>query len=617
MGMELGTDLVALQRLRDSFGQLRGGVPLSRAHEQSLLRLAAGLGRSAVPLCCRELRAGDESRSQWAYALLVRIAAGPGRERVVEALLGVANDPGAPDPAKVNALALLTELEAPLPSSTQVGDLQGVQDRSLHQLAACLDGRANVARAADLLCDQLDGDELIEFVDSLTELEPRHARPLLDELLLRDDLTERNRTGLRQLRAPLVDRRRTPRVPDAGITGGGRRTTVAVRTGLHASGRLMVVVSQRQRGTQPPRWRGFSALVEADGTLLDGLYRDDYTRRGLDREVVAALERQGFAFEDAPVELARNVLIDAARATRSSGRRLPRAFFLGRDLLGIYDHHQIAPRPVDLGPDLPALLSRGVDLLAIGEAARARPLLERYVAAVSDDPEGCSNLGLCLLAAGDVAGARSHLERAAWLEPDNPEHHWNASAAAHRDGSRGACYLALAEFLARLDEDDREAGLATGEPAYEVAIRRHTAEQFVAEYERLARLELPGTPAAIVARADELFQRAGIRLRTGGVEEAIAALRQAVRLAPCHHQAWRALGVIHSERGRLAEAERALEKAIALRPGDPATRRALADLTARRARAETERRANGKRVRPARTSGSRPARDEASRREQR
>jgi tetratricopeptide (TPR) repeat protein len=611
---ELGSDLVALQRLRDSFNELRRGAPLaSRSHEQSMLRLvgrrwAAARCRCAAASCA----SGDEGRARWAYALLGHIAGrGAARDRVIEALVVIANDTQAPDPAKVSALALLTELDAPLPSSTHIEDLHGVQERSLHQLAACLDGASDVARAADLLCDQLDGDELVEFVDSLTELEPRRSMPLLDELLLRDDLDERSRIGLRQVRAPLVDRRRARRVPEAD------GPAVSVRTGLHRSGRIMVIASQRLRGSQPPRWRGLSALVEADGSLLDGLYRDDYTRRGLDRDVVSELERQGFRFEEATAELARQILVDAARVTRRSGRRLPRAFFLGRDMVGIYDQHQILPRPSDLGPDLPALLSRAVELIGAGATSRARPLLERYVAAVPDDPEGCSQLGLCLLALGDVAGSRPHLERAAWLEPDNSGHHWNAAAAAHRDGHRGACYLALAEFLARLDEDDREAGLATGEPGYEVAIRRHTAEQFVAEYERLARLELPGTPAATVARADELYQRAGMRLRGGGVEEAVAALRQAVRLAPAYHQAWRALGAIHCDRGRFAEARRALERALALRPGDRATRKALAELATRQAQADGERRANGKRVRPARKPGARSARGAATRRGQR
>src|SRR5690606_38541664 len=84
------------------------------AFEQSMLRLAAGLGCSAVPLCCRELASGDEGRARWAYSLLAHLAGrGEVRDRVVAALLAAADDVEAPDPAKTRALALPTGLAAP------------------------------------------------------------------------------------------------------------------------------------------------------------------------------------------------------------------------------------------------------------------------------------------------------------------------------------------------------------------------------------------------------------------------------------------------------------------------------------------------------------------------
>src|SRR5690606_367804 len=130
------------------------------------------------------------------------------------------------------------------------------------------------------------------------------------------------------------------------------------------------------------------------------------------------------------------LVIRTAQAARHLGRALPRAFYLGRDLFGIYDQHAAGAAPDD---DLGVLLDRANALMAAGQPQRARPLFERVVAQAPSSAEGCASLPMCLLALDAPAAARSHLRRAAWLDAGNPNHHWNLAAIDHRQGRLGGC----------------------------------------------------------------------------------------------------------------------------------------------------------------------------------
>jgi hypothetical protein len=214
------------------------------------------------------------------------------------------------------------------------------------------------------------------------------------------------------------------------------------------------------------------------------------TAGGIERQFVRPLAEQGFELVPWGLDAARGLAIQSARIAVRAGRGLPRAFYLGRDLLGLRDEHLDGTPRGRAEVDLAALLERAIDLLAAREPTEARPLLEQYVAEMPGDPDGHAQLGLCQLGLGDPAGALHHLGRAAWLDPHQPVYQWNIAAAAHAAGRRGACYLALVAYL---DGDDLTPGAAD---------RRDLACRFVLEYERLAGLEHPELAPNALAEAD-------------------------------------------------------------------------------------------------------------------
>jgi tetratricopeptide (TPR) repeat protein len=241
---------------------------------------------------------------------------------------------------------------------------------------------------------------------------------------------------------------------------------------------------------RPPRRRLMCLLVSAEGVLLDGHYAEDMTTGAIERQFVDPLAEQGFDLAACGLDAARGFTIQSARIAIQHGRGLPRAFYVGRDLIGVRDEHLEGTPRARAEVDLAALLERAIDLLAAREPAQACPLLERYVAEAPDDPEGHAQLGVCQLGLGDPAAALHHLGRAAWLDPDQAIYQWNIAAASHAAGRRGACYLALVAYL---DGDDHTPGASE---------RRATAARFIGEYERLAGLEHPDTSPSSLAQAD-------------------------------------------------------------------------------------------------------------------
>jgi Tfp pilus assembly protein PilF len=242
----------------------------------------------------------------------------------------------------------------------------------------------------------------------------------------------------------------------------------------------------------------YCAVLSPEAILFDGHYADDMTHSAIERELLRLLRADGFAIEDIPTADACDLVSHAARAARVIMPRIPRTYFLGRDILGLSDEHLGNTRSMRKDHELAALHARATDLLAAGESEAARPLLESYVAAVPDDAEGCAALGLCVLALGESDLASRYLDRAVWLEPESARHLWNLAAAAHASGQLGACYLALSRYL-----DCSDAGAATEINADELEQQRERARVFVLEYARLARLQHPYLEPEDVARAEE------------------------------------------------------------------------------------------------------------------
>jgi tetratricopeptide (TPR) repeat protein len=379
------------------------------------------------------------------------------------------------DDAKLAALGFLAELGDET-ATASFADPDRIHQKSLERFATQLDTAADVASAADLLLSRMEPEEIIEFVESFAEASPDGARRLADELCARVDLDIAARSELVRVAAPL---RLTCPPPIARPLG-----RPAMLVGLrHGDGRIVVAVARRSPvGEGRPtarRWRFLCVLCDAAGSVADVHYRDDATLTVLREEVVRPLEAAGYERFNVTGAAARRLVGAAARRTVSSGRTLPSAYYLGRDLLGITDGHVVGGRAGEPA----ALLGRAVDLLAAGESARARPLLEHCVAIAPDDAEAASSLGLCLLAQGDLRGAVRYLQRAAWLEPAWPLHHWNVAAAAHRTGELPICAGALREFLARADDPSIGTLAGAVDPGH--ARRVSLARRFIADHARL------------------------------------------------------------------------------------------------------------------------------------
>lgn len=458
-----------LHRLRASFDG-----PRTRSEERVLLDDARVLGATAVPLCARELAgAASLDRRTWAVTLLRALAEDSG-DRVRAALRELAGG-AASDDAKLAALGLLAELGDET-ATASFADPGRIHQKSLERFATQLDTAADVASAADLLVSRMEPEEIIEFIESFADASPEGARRLADELCARVDLDVSARSELVRVAAPL----RLTCPPPVARPLGRPALLVGLR---HGDGRIVVAVARRSpAGDGRPtarRWRFLCVLCDAAGSIADVHYRDDATLTVLREEVVRPLEAAGYQRFEVTGAAARRLVGAAARRTVSSGRTLPSAYYLGRDLLGITDGHVVGGRAGEPA----ALLGRAVDLLAAGESARARPLLEHCVATAPDDAEAASSLGLCLLSQGDLSGAVRQLQRAAWLEPAWPLHHWNVAAAAHRAGDLPICACALREFLARADDPSIGTLAGAVDPGH--ARRVSLARRFIADHARL------------------------------------------------------------------------------------------------------------------------------------
>jgi hypothetical protein len=478
VGSARETTFEKLHRLAASFA-----APRSSARDRATLRLAVELGAIAVPCCARELAGLVPARRAWARELLGAIAiepepGGPGEDRVRRAVRDLLEGP-ATDDAKIDALALLAELgEVSVPAS--FADPAAIQRRSVEELVGHLTTTESIASAAALVSEGLEPAAIVELVEALSEIAPAAAQRLVGELGARVDVDPELRGDLQRVTAPLalVDPRGAAgdRAPDAAALAP-RPSLVEIHR--HPAGRIVVAIARRVPDQR--RWRAMSVLIDEDGALIDGWYDADCAPRKVTAEVLAPLGAQGFAGGAATPAAARRMVAEAACRAVALGVGLPPAYYPGRDLLELGDAH-LAGRPA---PDpLTTALSRAVDLLAAGELARARPLLEHCTCHAPDDALAASSLGLCLSAQGDVAAALPWLERATRLEPAWPLHHWNLAAAAHQAGRLDACYLAMVRFLAR---SGVPAARAAHDPEHGDRVR--LAERIVVEHERTCRLE--------------------------------------------------------------------------------------------------------------------------------
>ncbi len=447
-----------LHRLQASFA----AVARSRADERAALADARALAATAVPACLRAL-GGPTAGRAWVVTVL-RAVAEVAPDRVVAGLRALIDGPVADD-VKLTVLSLLAELGDET-ATARFADPLAVHKQSLARFESQLGSPADVASAAELLVSRLAPTALVEFVEAFAEACPDGARRLGEELCGRVELDVIARLEVDRLMAPL----RLAAAP--AIRPQGRP---ALLTGLrHPDGRAVIAIARRVAGER--RWRSLCVLIDATGALADVLYRDAGTLAELRDRVIEPIAVEGYDRVAMTPTSARRLVGFAARRAVALGRPLPSGYYLGRDLLELADSHLQGER----SPDAAALLGRALELLATGDRARARPLLELVVRRQPDDAEAVSGLGLCLLGLGEHDAAVRALARAAELDPAWPLHHWNLAAAAHRAGRLDVCADALVAFLARADEP----AAATIDAGHHrrVAIAR----RFVADHRRYA-----------------------------------------------------------------------------------------------------------------------------------
>ncbi len=260
-----------------------------------------------------------------------------------------------------------------------------------------------------------------------------------------------------------------------------------------------------------------------------------------------------------------------------------------------------AEPPVPPGPTTAALVADAYRNLGFAryqadDLQGAAQVFERWVAAFPDDPDGRRWLARALLDLRDPSGAMPHLERWLELQPDDPDATFFLTEARLAVDVGSEASFAFREGAARYAAGD----LAGAAESFELA--RNAAPSFADAHAWAGRVALErGDPAsAVVAfaaavelRPDDDGLRYFLRLaetqvafgveagraffaglsayELGDPETAATRFEEAVTANDAFAEAWAWLGRTRQELGRLAAAERAWARVVAL---DPADRRA-------------------------------------------
>lgn len=203
-------------------------------------------------------------------------------------------------------------------------------------------------------------------------------------------------------------------------------------------------------------------------------------------------------------------------------------------------------------------------LLALGEAARAEPLLVELEAGFGEDPEVAGALGVCFLAQGRVRDARTRFERAVKLEKGVAER-WVALGAVRM--LEGDLDLAEAAFREALHLNSSLAR-AHGDLGALLLLRGRTAEG-IRHLEQA--LKLQPKNAAYLSNLAYGHYLSG---HPGALERARAAVRADGALVSARLM----LALILAHDGKLEDASRELDVAAELDPRDPRVATARSDL---------------------------------------
>ncbi len=449
---QISFTFLELRQLLASFEEHAEGTPRSAEHKDAIYHLVDHIGALAVPTLLRQLFVGP-SDAQWAAELLIRLADSDARcDRIARALHNELQTHELPHSCRFAVAEVLGYLGVPVPWPDFVSAEDSAQ-HSLCDLAACIDSPAELARAADTLLADLPVSEVVEFVEDFAGQEPGIALMLIDELLMRDSLTERTRASLRQLGVSASIESRTLSLPQRPLRDDANRP--GLRIAAHASGRTTLVAYASADASGPRLYRALSLHVDDAGVLQDCEYLEQVPRNTLESLIIRPLVEAGYELSPIAPGALRQRAISATQLRARGGRSIPRAYYLGRDLMGLRGEHmpQRSAHSVRKNQDA-ALLARGTELLSRGKARIAKELLVQYAKGHPNDSEALATLGNCLVKTGDIEAARDYLARAAQLSPHVGRYHWNRAALAHQEGRIGDCYVALQAYLGCGDAGD-------------------------------------------------------------------------------------------------------------------------------------------------------------------
>ncbi len=405
-------------------------------------KIVERLGPICIPLLGRELCSREPCRRDAARAALSQLATDTrdtrgARARVIAELRAITSS-DASDEEKVCAIGLLGELGER--GAARFTDPSAIQRRSALALAAHLETPADVASAADLMVRQMADDEIAQLLTVMAEVVPTGAQRLGDELCARLDVAPQLRERIAEV--ALVHEP----APDRDDTGSRAPRPTHVTVLVDAAARLVVVATRKISGER--RWRRWAVLIDAVGRIDDCIHEDHAGTDGDAAKLIASLVANGDRVSSTELERARELVATAARRTGAAmpPRRLPSAYYVGRDLLELGEAH-LARAQVN---STSATIGRAVELIADGELGRAQVVLARCDPASAETAaEVAAATAACLLAQQRPGDAVPHLARAIELEPGWPLHHWNLAAASHQLGDATSCYQALAPLRRR------------------------------------------------------------------------------------------------------------------------------------------------------------------------
>src|SRR5258706_7169002 len=156
---EISNALGPLREVVDSLSRAaEGGIPAG-AERRRLVRRVRSAGNAALPALLRAFASDAAAEASWAYYLLARL----GGERVVDRLGELLQSDQVGDDAKARALALLSDLEAPVPAEVSLRDPEAMLARSVRDLVDSLDNPDELQQAVDLIIEQVPDEEVGAF----------------------------------------------------------------------------------------------------------------------------------------------------------------------------------------------------------------------------------------------------------------------------------------------------------------------------------------------------------------------------------------------------------------------------------------------------------------------